>query len=1090
MIKKSGSKILLVFSSSALATSIGLGAFVIINSQPVANISIEEVDAEPVCYINDPTNKYVSIESALNAAYEGDVVVVMPPDDYDKLPYINYTYPKGESVDFNDFATEKVEYHISEDCEIRQGVTLVLPYDQVNADETVTDVSTSVANMKRGIFEDNGKSVIETTKDDDSKVTSYNFLQQLSTSHKEIFLRTKVILDEGVSLTNNGNIIVSGMLSGGVGASSYNGQTSYYYSELCLSDNSKIINQNENANIYSFGYITEETKNNGSSIENQDGRIYLPFVLRDYRGVASSYAIYDNSMDTTYQMAPFNQMEFRNIEPALTNYYDGEIIGLANIHDSLQMDVDVSEEVNLIGKSNNFFIYLTNSKSYSILKYDNSTQVIDADFYGGFTLTKVEINITVSIASMTLSTENVFFPLSYRFDVSLNALENETAIYDCTNQDVKVMTGANLYIGENSTLNIDRLINYSAFADRKYPSGIGNVRAGGVTYDNTKKGGKVTVAGTIDANDLAGNIITYDTANLDYSNDAITAYEFVSFESDGMLYTTGIRMILKERLKETSYEDSINKTPLYIGVSTYDTLPNYSPKFNVITSDSTIGTYNSNDNYQTVLWVDKNTTYEVELLNDIYTVYRNGTTTQLARNTSFNTSTYNLMNVISSAVSISSNNNGINEFDIQSFNVTSLSYPIPIYEEETYIVFVGKTISLTAEFEDADKAYTKTPTWTSLDTSIATVNANGTVTGKKAGEVTIRATMDNRWKEFDLICYSGEASDIENFVPIESGTIVADKETLDDAGGNVTFTLSVFPANAWINTITWDSMNGSVVSTESGTRYGYHTYSITYTFPEKSGVNADEHKSIKATIVDYAGNSITVNAPTITVGCVIRGTKILTIDGYKNVEDLNQGDLLVVFNHYTGKMDVSPIVFNDYEREQCFQVVYLTFSNGDKIGVVSEHGFFSVTENKYVYIDGNNARSYLNDTFLARREDGKLEEVKLIDVEIVDQYIEIYSPVTFKHLNYFTEGILSMPGGIEGIFNIFELDQNHIVDKAKMEQDISKYGTFIYEDFANYISKDFYEAFNGKYLKVALGKGLLTSKRLEFLINRYSKFDN
>ena len=160
MIKKSGSKILLVFSSSALATSIGLGAFVIINSQPVANISIEEVDAEPVCYINDPTNKYVSIESALNAAYEGDVVVVMPPDDYDKLPYINYTYPKGESVDFNDFATEKVEYHISEDCEIRQGVTLVLPYDQVNADETVTDVSTSVANMKRGIFEDNGKSNI------------------------------------------------------------------------------------------------------------------------------------------------------------------------------------------------------------------------------------------------------------------------------------------------------------------------------------------------------------------------------------------------------------------------------------------------------------------------------------------------------------------------------------------------------------------------------------------------------------------------------------------------------------------------------------------------------------------------------------------------------------------------------------------------------------------------------------------------------------------------------------------------------------------------------------------------------------------
>ena len=119
-----------------------------------------------------------------------------------------------------------------------------------------------------------------------------------------------------------------------------------------------------------------------------------------------------------------------------------------------------------------------------------------------------------------------------------------------------------------------------------------------------------------------------------------------------------------------------------------------------------------------------------------------------------------------------------------------------------------------------------------------------------------------------------------------------------------------------------------------------------------------------------------------------------------------------------------------------------------------------------------------------------LKEVRLISFEIIEQNIQVYSPVTFKHLNLFTEKMLSMPGGINGIFNIFDMDKNHIVDKEKMNDDILQYGMFDYKDFEKYMSENFYEAFNGKYLKVALGKGILSKNKLAFLIEKYCKFDN
>lgn len=52
------------------------------------------------------------------------------------------------------------------------------------------------------------------------------------------------------------------------------------------------------------------------------------------------------------------------------------------------------------------------------------------------------------------------------------------------------------------------------------------------------------------------------------------------------------------------------------------------------------------------------------------------------------------------------------------------------------------------------------------------------------------------------------------------------------------------------------------------------------------------------------------------------------------------------------------------------------------------------------------------------------------------------------------------------------------------------YGLFTYEEFAEIlpVPEVIFEAFGGQYLKIAIGKGIITHEKLEELIVRYSKF--
>ena len=218
--------------------------------------------------------------------------------------------------------------------------------------------------------------------------------------------------------------------------------------------------------------------------------------------------------------------------------------------------------------------------------------------------------------------------------------------------------------------------------------------------------------------------------------------------------------------------------------------------------------------------------------------------------------------------------------------------------------------------------------------------------------------------------------------------------------------------------------------------------------------------------------------------CFSGDTIVTLADGSSaRLDTLKSGEIVMSWNAITGEFEAMPISLFWNHGEAVYDIISLTFSNGKMLKVVTEHGFFDATLNKYVYIDASNYSTYIGHEFACLNENGVFENVTLIAANYKKEMSSCYSLRTACNDNAIVDGFLTLTHeDIPGFLTYFEFGDGYMYDGVKMQEDIEKYGLYTYDDWQEYVSYEEFVALNGQYLTIVIGKGYLTYEDILSLI--------
>ena len=196
----------------------------------------------------------------------------------------------------------------------------------------------------------------------------------------------------------------------------------------------------------------------------------------------------------------------------------------------------------------------------------------------------------------------------------------------------------------------------------------------------------------------------------------------------------------------------------------------------------------SNATNKTVTWTTSNSSVATVNSNGLVTTIASGTVTITARTTDGSN--------LSASCSVTVKQSSVLVTSI-SLNKTSAE------------LTEGNTMQLSATVLPSN-ATNKTVTWTTSNSSVATVSSNGLVTAKNPGT----ATITSRTTDGSNLSASCSVTVKQSFVLATS--ISLDKISAEiNTGGSLQLTATVLPSNATNKTVTWTTSNSSVATVNS-----------------------------------------------------------------------------------------------------------------------------------------------------------------------------------------------------------------------------------------------------------------------------------
>ncbi len=433
---------------------------------------------------------------------------------------------------------------IASNVTIKAGVTLQFPYQ----------------NLKTGAVEVNksGKATLHSYFNKNNGET-----EPENYGHDIYFLQltSKVVVKQGVIVTNYGTITIAGELTAGSQASADTvkhpgikqrctmvGHTARYYAKVVLESNAQIIS-GTGSNINCYGFIDESSKNNNSKVTiKKDAKLYMPIIIHDTRGGTYMKTVYSDDR----KISPFNQWEFRNIVSTLRVEFGGELVSTANLYASSMIN---HSDVKIIGDSNTYLIELKEG-SYLEAKYDidETTRPANTDKWE-YGIVKVSVYgdtnvnyLTLTIAALaSVSTKDSTLPVCDRLHISL--YDGNFSILN----KAKLLPGSMLYVDSSATLTAAELTVYEVFEDNCKVNKNGPISVSNYGHYRDLAPAKLIVNGKLTATSLGGKVITtQDDAIVEITNASCLCYEATELGTEkvtigwGWLSTTIDKDVVKQ----------------------------------------------------------------------------------------------------------------------------------------------------------------------------------------------------------------------------------------------------------------------------------------------------------------------------------------------------------------------------------------------------------------------------------------------------------------------------------------------------------------------------------------------------------------
>ena len=296
---------------------------------------------------------------------------------------------------------------------------------------------------------------------------------------------------------------------------------------------------------------------------------------------------------------------------------------------------------------------------------------------------------------------------------------------------------------------------------------------------------------------------------------------------------------------------------------------------------------------------------------------------------------------------------------------------------------------------------------------------------------------------------------------------------------------------------TWGQVRSVTAPAECGLQKGSALFVCAYEFDywgiSTGGTYSTSRSISPSNLTETDGAYITLTAyyKAPPSSCVSEDTLVTLADGStKRVDELNGTESLLVWNFTTGTYDAANIVFIESSAHKEFDVIHLFFADGTDIKVIGHHAYWSFDLNRYVTFKAATAEDYIGQMFKKQTANMQgYEAVELVDVQIYKEITSAWSPVTVGHLNFYTNGMLSMPGATTPFMNVFEVEASTMsYDVAQMQADIATYGLFTYAEVESLGPIEIYHALQVQYWKVAIGKGMMTMEDIQSLAERFQEF--